>query len=226
MKKFVIVVLVFLNISIIVGLLGLGFFQFLQIQKLNTSLQNSAKQISDLRTQLSTKSQNTSLQNPIQASSTQTTEPTKKTTPNTVNIYFSKTPDSNTDVTKVSAVQRTTERSDIEVFAIEEYIKGPTEGEIVRGYLQVLKLAADSNCGEKDFTLEISTKGKATLQFCKTIQLKQGLGASSGNTDEARIKSGLEMTLQGLSKITSTTLLTKDKTCIGDNTSTNACLKI
>jgi len=87
----------------------------------------------------------------------------------TVKVYFGHDEKSFSDPNYTESVNRTTTRNDVEVFAIEELIKGPTEEEQDMNLANFfLFLDGESNCNGKDFTLSVSNK-VATLQFCKDI---------------------------------------------------------
>ncbi len=148
----------------------------------------------------------------------------------TVQVFFSKHPETDANLTAVFAVTRTTVASttlDQATVAVKQLIIGPTGAESSSGYFTDLTrfvAAADaSNCGGADFTLALdkrgttSETGTATLQFCRTLSLG-GIG------DDARIGSELQATLTQFANIRVAVILTKAGDCFGDLSGQNRCL--
>lgn len=134
-------------------------------------------------------------------------------------VYFSKDPESLNDFTYTQAAVRSSSRADMGTYTIEQLIAGPTGAEASRGLFSPLKgkLQGDSNCNGKDFSLSVSNR-TARLKFCKTV-------ASAGTGDDARITSTVTDTLQQFSTVDSVIILTRDGNCFGDMSGQNRCLQ-
>lgn len=151
-----------------------------------------------------------------------TTHPTASTTETsadketTVKVYFSKTPDSENDFDLAFDVDRSTDRSDISTFAIEQLIAGPTTQEQSKKYYTPLELSGDSNCSQKDFLLNLKDT-VAALKFCRDIK-------SAGIGTDARITSTITKTLKQFPAIKEIKILTKDSHCFGDQSGMDKCL--
>lgn len=126
-----------------------------------------------------------------------------------VAVYFSESPQSNQQFGYTSAVLRTTDRSDLERFVVEELIKGPIDTEKSDGLFSSLStsLSGVSSCEGKDFELTIE-QGHARLTFCRTI-------ASAGAGDDARIVATIRDTLRQFSSITSLSIVDQNGNCLG-----------
>lgn len=133
-----------------------------------------------------------------------------------VQVFFPKTPRSNSDLTYVEPVSRTTSNQGIAQFAIEQLVSGPTSQEKSRGFVDPIEFTGSSNCG-KDFTISI-TNGTAKLKFCKTV-------VSAGVGDDARQKSSINATLKQFPSIKSVVILDKNGNCLSDQSGENLCLK-
>lgn len=133
----------------------------------------------------------------------------------TVKVYFSKDPSSMDDPNVVVAVDRTTTRTDIATFAIEELIDGPSATEQVNGLFTPLVFTGASSCSGKDFTLSISS-GKATLQLCKIVEL-------GGVLDGERVRQTVEKTLKQFSTVTKVVILNRDGSCFNDLSGQDLC---
>ncbi len=106
-----------------------------------------------------------------------------------VKVYFSKSPDSDDDPSKVFAVSRTSPDSGVASFAVKELLKGPTEAEKANGYFTTVRLCSgESNCNGQDFTLNVSD-GVATLRFCRTFD---HLGVVADGQADNEIKATLK----------------------------------
>ena len=149
---------------------------------------------------------------------TATTTASPTSTSTTVKVYFSKDPSSYDDPTIVVAVNRTTTRTDVATFAIEQLLNGPTSSEEISGLFNPIALSGASNCGGSNFTVTInSTTRKATIKFCKNID-------SAGILEDARIENVIEATLNQFSTVDSVVILDKNGDCFGDNSGMNLCL--
>ncbi len=134
-----------------------------------------------------------------------------------IKVFFSKNPSSFDDPTIRVGVDRTTTRSDVATFAIEQLIAGPTEDEQVGGLFSPLSLTGDSNCSGKDFSINIDqTTKKATITFCKQISV-------SGTVDTAQVTTTVEDTLTEFTTIDSVAILTHEDHCFGDESGMNLC---
>jgi hypothetical protein len=136
----------------------------------------------------------------------------------TVKVYFGKNPESYNDFSKVYAVNRTSTRTDIGTFALEQLIAGPTTAEKTQKYFTPLGFSGTSNCSGKDFKLVINKTTKvATVTFCKVADV-------GGSGEEARIINSITPTLTQFSTVTKVIILTKDGHCFGDESGLDMCL--
>jgi hypothetical protein len=143
--------------------------------------------------------------------------PTETPTESTIKVYFSKDPESYDDPTVVEGVVRTPSKADIASFALEQLILGPSAEEKALKLFTELKLSGISNCGGKDFKIETdSAAKKATITFCRPID-------SPGVLSDARIKSEIEKTMNELSTVDSTVIITSSGNCFGDQSGMNTC---
>lgn len=131
-------------------------------------------------------------------------------------VYFHKNPDSDNDFTAVFPTLRSTDRTDVGTFVIEQYLAGPTSSEAATGLYNTNKLTGTSNCSSRDFTLSVAT-GKATLRLCRVF-------ASAGVGDDARFSSAVNKMLKQFSTVQSVVILTQDGNCFGDLSGENRCL--
>ncbi len=157
----------------------------------------------------------------VTAATTGTATETPTVTPTTpgeatVKVFFSKDPDSYNDPTIVVSVNRSTPNADVAAFAIAELIKGPTTEEKTLKLFTELKLAGISNCGGKDFKIDIDAAKKATITFCRPID-------SPGELADARIKVEIENTLNDFSTIDKTVIINSQGNCFGDLSGLNTC---
>jgi hypothetical protein len=133
-------------------------------------------------------------------------------------VYVSKDPESLNDFTYTQTIVRSSNRTDMGTYTIEQLITGPTEAEASTGLFSPLKgrLQGESNCAGKDFTLTVADR-IARLKFCRSI-------ASGGIGDDARITTTVTKTLEQFSSVDSVTILTRDGNCFGDQSGQNHCL--
>jgi hypothetical protein len=131
-----------------------------------------------------------------------------------VQIFFPQSPDSMNDFTKVVPVWRSTDRTGLAQFAVEQLVAGPTRAEQQRGLQPALRLKGASNCG-RDFTISLD-RGTAKLQFCRQV-------VSNGIGDDARTQSAVRTTLKQFSTVRNVVILNPDGSCFGDQSGTNRC---
>jgi hypothetical protein len=131
-------------------------------------------------------------------------------------VFFPKSPVSSNDFTKVEPVIRTTSRSDVGSFALEQLIAGPTAAEQAKGFENPFpKFQGNSNCNGKDFTLSISQQvGK--VKFCRSV-ITAGIG------QDVRIQNSIESTLKQFPTIKTVVLLDQKGDCFNDASGENLC---
>jgi sporulation and spore germination protein len=140
-----------------------------------------------------------------------------------VKVYFSKVNSPNYN--DVVAKDRTSPTSEVETFAIEQLVAGPTQAEQNQGLFSQLhnSIKGPSNCAGHNFLLTPNKKGKvneqgtATLQFCRDID-------SPGIGSDARIKAEVSTTLEQFSTIKKVVILLKSGHCLGDESGMDMCL--
>jgi hypothetical protein len=214
MKKLFIGFLVLLNIVILFGLLGLVGYQFTEIVKRNSEVEQLKGDLEQARLKQKQISESGSISKPTQ---TIPEKPIPQNSELAISVFYSKAPENELDFTAVVEQKRTTTRADLETFALEEIMKGPSSPEKTQGAQNPIALSGSSNCSDKDFSLDITLK-KATMKFCKTV-------VSNGIGDDARIKTVIEKTLSQFDTIDSVLILTKDGSCFGDQSGQNSCKK-
>jgi hypothetical protein len=150
-------------------------------------------------------------------------------TPSTVkvNVYFSKSPDSDSNPVAVFPVSRTVSSGNALPAALEEVMKGPTTTEQAQGYYSALSgaLALISTCpGEfRDFDLTYDHRGpKAeagtlTFQFCRRVDIR-------GDLDGPRIQTMIRQTALQFASIKQVVILNQNGDCFADLQGANACL--
>lgn len=153
--------------------------------------------------------------------------PTATASTATVKVYFSKSPDSNSNPAAVFAVTRTVSSSNALTAALEEVMKGPTTAEQAQGYYSALSgaLALISTCsGEfRDFNLTPDHRGPAaeagtlTFRFCRRVDIR-------GDLDGPRIQAMIRQTALQFSNIKDVVLLNQNGDCFDDLQGANACL--
>jgi hypothetical protein len=160
-----------------------------------------------------------------------TAAPTVKGYP--IKVFFSKTPESeNSAPSKVFAVDRVSPTPQVETFAVQLLIAGPTPEERAAGYYSELNglFNGTSQCpslgpvGGPDFTLSLNMKGTtpeqgtATLKFCR-VSLSGGIGV------DARVNAELSATLLQFPSIKKLVVLNLQSHCFGDMSGQDLCLK-
>jgi hypothetical protein len=164
---------------------------------------------------------------------TPTTAPTATTAPaatkasgTPVLVYFSKHPDSDSDVNAVFSVGRLSPDLGVAKFSLQQLIAGPLASEKAAGFYTDLptSLSGASNCGGADFQLYPDHKGTTTpapgtmtIKFCRSMQL-------AGDLTGARITAEINKTMLQFSNIKHVVILTKDGGCFNDFKGDNACL--
>ena len=143
--------------------------------------------------------------------------PSPSPTSITINVYFSKHPDSENDFTKVVAMQRTASSLRVARIAFLDLIAGPTTQEQSDGLYSEWKLSGNSSCGADGFTISVNS-GKATVRLCRDFP-------SAGVGQDARAQSEADATLKQFSTITKTVYLNKDGNCLFDLSGQNRCLQ-
>ncbi len=163
--------------------------------------------------------------------STTTTAPTATSTSGgsggqAVVVYFSKHPDSDSNVNAVFAVNRFSPDLGVAKYSLQQLIAGPTVAEAGTGFYTELtaSLSGASNCGGADFQLypnhkgtSVAETGTMTIKFCRTIQL-------AGDLTGSRIAAEINKTMFQFSNIHKVIILTKDGGCFNDFQGANACL--
>ncbi len=138
----------------------------------------------------------------------------------TVQLYFSRHPESDQDFAAVFPVQRavTVSGQQIATATLEALIVGPTPAEQTQGYFSELDgmLSGASSCGGRDFSLSIEPGGTAVVQFCRQVM-------SAGVGQDARVSSQIEATLTQFSTITDVRLLDDAGNCLFDQSGLNLC---
>ncbi|HEU0026034.1 MAG TPA: hypothetical protein VFQ25_02880 [Ktedonobacterales bacterium] len=142
-------------------------------------------------------------------------------------VYFSKSPDSDSNPAAVFAVTRAVASADPLTAALEEVMKGPTTAEQAQGYYSALSgaLALISTCsGEfRDFTLTYDHRGPTaepgalTFQFCRRVDIR-------GDLDGPRIQAMIRQTAMQFSQIKDVVILNQNGDCFDDLQGANACL--
>jgi hypothetical protein len=151
-----------------------------------------------------------------------------------IRVFFTKTPDSENSVpVKVFPVGRVSPTNQVETFAIQLLIAGPTPEERAAGYYSELNglFNGTSQCpslglggvGGPDFTLTLNMKGStpeqgtATLKFCR-VSLSGGIGV------DARVLAEINATLLQFAKVKKVAVLNVQGHCYGDQSGQDGCL--
>jgi hypothetical protein len=168
----------------------------------------------------------------ISATAAATTTPGVTGSP--INVYFSKTPETDGNFSQAFPVKRVAPLQQVEVFAVQLLVAGPTPDERAAGYYSELNglFNGPSQCpsrvlggvGGPDFTLTLNMKGTmpeqgtATLKFCRTT-LSGGIGV------DARVNGELNATLLQFPTIKKLVILNIQGHCFGDMSGQDLCLK-
>ncbi len=124
-----------------------------------------------------------------------------------VQVFFSKNPESNRDSSAVFPVARVTNGKTPGNVAVSELIVGPTASEKAEGYVGGFQLAGDSNCDGKDFILKQDSDANVTVQFCRKITV-------AGKLAQQQYRSQIITTLSTLTSAENITLYDKDGNCL------------
>jgi hypothetical protein len=225
MKKFLVALLVVINIFVLFGLSGLVFYQFKQILDRNNQIDNLGNQLVQLKNGKSVVKAGqasalsiSSLQIKDEAQ-TALFDVLKKNTDNlaTVKVFFIKKSEIAPNPISLSFVERLTNRKDVVTFVIDELIKGPNTTEQSQKIYTPIVLSGSSNCGNGDFSTIVSGD-KITIKFCKAL--------TTSNAENVNIKEVLETTLKQFSGIQKVVILNSNNTCFGDTTGQDLCKNI
>jgi hypothetical protein len=153
--------------------------------------------------------------------STASPTPTTHVTTYALKVYFgNSTLNTSGDFAAVYNVNRSTTRSDVLTFAIEQYLAGPTAAEKSQGYFgyQGSPMFGDSsNCSGHDFRVNSIQNEVATIQFCRTV-----IGVGTGS--DANTLAAITKTAQQFRNIQKVIILNKDGNCLFDESGLNKCL--
>jgi len=147
-----------------------------------------------------------------------------------VKVYFSKHPETDSNVQAVFAVKRASPTTGVATYAVQQLISGPTAAEKAQGYFTELtaSLTGASTCGGADFQITLNTHidphtgtpsaqtGTAVLKFCRATQL-------AGDLVGPRIRAELDATLKQFPTITKTQILTNTGHCFDDASGQDNC---
>lgn len=192
--------------AIVIVVSGVGFVVFHQSQKAKPEVQQQTKlyeqeKISDKKqdSQSSTAQPAITEQQPIDPA------PVAQEA-STVQVYFSKNPDS-TSADMVYAVSRSVyEGEDATNVAIRELLAGPSADEKTDGYTGGIELQGDSKCDGKDFKLTVN-ESTATLQLCRKYR-------SAGAMQDASTKAQFVKTIEEITGVEKVILLDSSGGCL------------
>jgi predicted Rdx family selenoprotein len=140
----------------------------------------------------------------------------------TVQLFFSRNPESMNDFTAVFPVQRQVQYSDqrIATATLEALIAGPTAAEQAQGFFSELggMLTGPSNCEGDDFRVTIQAGGVAEVRFCRQV-------VSAGIGQDARVMNQIQATLTQFGTVDRVRLLTREGNCLFDQSGLNLCLQ-
>lgn len=120
----------------------------------------------------------------------------------------------NAEMNFIDYVNRTTERSDLATFAVEEIIKGPTTEEQTQGLAatfgdgSLIRFIGESNCGNKDFTISIEDRN-ATVRLCREIFI-------NNDNSSGIMRSQIAQTINQFSSVDQTRVLRVSGECADD----------
>jgi hypothetical protein len=148
----------------------------------------------------------------------------------TIQVYFSKHPDSDNNINAVFPRGRVSPTVAVATYATQQLIAGPTAAETASGYYTELHgaLGSASNCGGPDFQLMPNTHvdphtgtaspqhGTWALKFCRTVSLP-------GDLSGARITAQIGKTLTQFSTITRVQILNSSGHCFNDLSGQDNC---
>lgn len=138
-------------------------------------------------------------------------------------LYFRKFPEASDDFGYVEAVTRSTSRSDVATFLVEQYIIGPTAAEKATGLVSAftlddgaLSFETPSDCGGDDFEILIESQ-VAVVRFCRFV--------SSIDDAGAYVNVPLRATLEQFSTVDKVVVLDVENNCYNDASGINACMR-
>jgi spore germination protein GerM len=148
----------------------------------------------------------------------------------TVGVFFSKHPETDSNVNAVFPVNRVSPDVKVATYATQQLIAGPTAVEKAQGYFTELttSLTGASTCAGADFQITLDTHidphtglpsaqpGTAVLKFCRATQL-------AGDLTGARIAAQLVATLTQFSTIKKAQILTSTGHCFNDLSGQDNC---
>ena len=140
--------------------------------------------------------------------------------PDTVQVFFSRDPDSFGDFGAVFPLARTVPGNPglIEQ-TLAALIAGPTAAERAAGYFSdfgALVVGTTSTCKGEDFVVMVAS-GTATVQLCRAT-------SSAGIGQDARAQAEVEATLEQFSGITKVVVLNASGHCLFDESGLDLCL--
>jgi hypothetical protein len=139
--------------------------------------------------------------------------------PDTVQVFFSRDPDSFNDFTAMFAQSRVVPGgAGLIEQTVAAHLAGPTPGEQAAGFFSDFKnlLVGPSTCKGQDFTLMV-TLGIATLQLCHAT-------SSAGIGQDARAQNEINATLMQFAGITRVIVLDSTGHCLFDQSGLDLCL--
>lgn len=134
-------------------------------------------------------------------------------------VYFSRRPESDTDLSAVFPVRRTAPDQGVAAAALRALIAGPTAEEASAGYFSELggMLVGPSSRGGSDFEVTIDA-GTATVRFWRLVQ-------SAGIGQDARVSSAISATLRQFPTVRRVRILDEGGDCLFDMSGENRCLR-
>jgi hypothetical protein len=121
----------------------------------------------------------------------------------------------NSNFSYTKSVMRTTLRSDLGQFAMEQLILGPTPNELANSHVNPIVLTGVSNCGGADF-IYISKVNAAAVKFCRNVTIN-GVG------DEARVNAVINNTIKGVTGLQNVQIYDQNGDCLIDPSGNNVC---
>ena len=137
--------------------------------------------------------------------------------PTTVPVAFLRGAGDPQDAYPTETVPRVTERTDIEKFAVEQWLAGPTEQERSQGFSLPLTVVNADDCGADLFTFTLEA-GVATVQLC-------GDAPSAGIGQDAGVLSSFAATMLPFPSVNLAALLDRHGRCVGDLNTGLGCLQ-
>lgn len=133
------------------------------------------------------------------------------------NVYFGDD-ETREDFSALGEVQRTTDRTDLIAYTMEEMIAGPTEEERSSGLYSELMIdeAEESTCGGDDFTIE-ADGGAILVWMCKDAH-----NYGDGHSDSVAV-SQISQTMSQFPDVEELFVFDKNRNCYGDTEGENAC---